>query len=139
AFMHITRSSALLAFALLFAFASTVCAAGPQPSILGPGGSPFGGYDPNVMTMSTCGGPIGSGWGAYGGAGWKVAQQFIPTITDVALGVRIGCSMNGFTSFTLTGSVYTDAGGGIPGTLLFTSAPVTVNNPPPYPSATAVN
>src|SRR5439155_3313847 len=99
AFMRITRSSALLAFALLFAFASTACAAGPQSSILGPGGSPFGGYDPNVMTMSTCGGPIGSGWGAYGGAGWKVGQQFIPTSTDVALGIRIGCSMKGFTSF----------------------------------------
>lgn len=138
--MRISRSSALvllLAFALVGA--STALAAAPQPSIFGAGSSPsFDDYLPNFMTMSSCGGPIGTGWGVSTTNGWLVSQQFVPTITDTPLGVLVGLSANGFSSCDIMATIYTDAGGGVPGTLICTSSPVPVTGLPTYPTAKKV-
>lgn len=123
-----------LVFAAVLA-SSTAFATQPQQRIAGPGMSPGIGDFSSFVIMDTCPGPIGSGWGIYGTSGWKVAQQFTPTLTTTPIAVGVPVSYNGFSTFTIQASIYTDAGGGIPGTLITGSVPVTVTGAPSYPAA----
>lgn len=127
--------SAGLAALVLTAAASVSLAAIPQVSIHGPGSSPGIEDGSNFVIMESCPGPIASGWGLYGTSGWKVAQQFIPTLTTTPLGVKLPVSDNGFSTFTVMASIYTDGGGGVPGALITASTPVTITGAPSYPAA----
>jgi hypothetical protein len=129
----------LTAGALCLTLAAAAFAGTPQPSITGSATAP-GIIDigTDVTVMNQCPGPINNGWGIYQSVGWRVSQAFVPSVTATPVVIAVPCSFNGFSSFTITATVYTDAGGGIPGTPLFSSMPVTVNNPPNYPNRTIV-
>ncbi len=135
--MNVTSRARLLCSAFLLTIATCALAAAPQQRISGPGSHPID-VGSNYTIMNLCPGPVAGGWGVYDAVGWRVAFSFIPSVTAVPSGMMCAVSNNGFSSLTLAAAIYTDAGSGVPGTLLFQGPPTTVSAPPTYPAAARV-
>ncbi len=130
------RFLAVAPLALSLLVASSAFAAAPRPFIQGSGSTLQLPPDGQLTIMNLCPGPIASGWGISTSFGWKVAQQFVPTATTTPLGVFVPVSDNGSPTFTIQAAIYTDAGGGVPGSLITASTPLSISGAPTYPSAT---
>ncbi len=107
--------------------------AAPPPAFHGPA-HPFDATDDATrIVLSYCRRAINGAYGFWADVGWITAQSFTASKSGTLTHIVTGMTGNFLEDFTVTATLYTDDGYGHPGTLLATSAPTTVVDPPDYP------
>ena len=90
--------------------------------------------DEAIYIYDNDGAPATAGMGTYGAVGWIVAQSVTMPITITVGGIGGGFAMNGFPDCTVHIEIQSDDGTGVPsGTVLGTTAPISLTGLPTYP------